>query len=155
MHVYQCTTQPCQYFNSITSKGKKRRNLILFASMIPIFLLNIQCGAVITRLFSQKYSQNTPYSSPIKATYMYVVSFVYPASDWYSVSVPAIIYAISYYIRPHYDGTWLYLDIWILYTYSPICACVCAHETCFSSLKFQQITDLLAFPVEHCTISLI
>ena len=30
------------------------------------------------------------------------------ASDWYSASVPAIIYAISDYIGPSYNGTWLY-----------------------------------------------
>ena len=36
------------------------------------------------------------------------MSFVDPASDWYSVSVPVIIDVISYNIGPSYNGTWLY-----------------------------------------------
>ena len=48
----------------------------------------------------------TPHSSPIRARY--VVSFVDPASDWYSASVPVIIYVISYNIGLHYNGTRLY-----------------------------------------------
>ena len=43
--------QPCQYFNSINSKGKKRRNLISCASITHIHVLNIQCSAAITRSF--------------------------------------------------------------------------------------------------------
>ena len=38
----------------------------------------------------------------------YGVSFVGPAPDWYSVWVPTIICAISYYIGPCYNGTQLY-----------------------------------------------
>ena len=37
-----------------------------------------------------------------------LVYFVDPASDWYSVSVPIVIYVISYDIGPRYYGTWLY-----------------------------------------------
>ena len=33
------------------------------------------------------------------------MSFVDPASDWYSASVPAIIHAISYYTEPRYNDT--------------------------------------------------
>ena len=42
------------------------------------------------------------------------MSFVDPASDWCSASVLAIIDAISCCIRPHYNGTRLYLmhTIW-------------------------------------------
>ena len=36
------------------------------------------------------------------------MSFVGPAFDCYSVSVPAIIYAISYYLGPRYNGIRLY-----------------------------------------------
>ena len=50
--------------------------------------------------FSHKYSQNTPHSSPVRPRYG--VSFVDPASDWCSASVPAIIYAISYDIVKHF-----------------------------------------------------
>ena len=39
------------------------------------------------------------------------VSFVDSVSDWYSASVPAIIYALSYYIGPRYNGTRLYLSL--------------------------------------------
>ena len=37
-----------------------------------------------------------------------------PASDWYSATVPVIIYAISCYIRPRYNGTRLYYLIFKL-----------------------------------------
>ena len=41
---------------------------------------------------------------------MYGVSFVDPAYDWYSASVPVIIYVISYNIGPH-NGTQLYMAV--------------------------------------------
>ena len=56
--------------------------------------------------FIKKYSQKTPHSSPVRARYG--ASFVDSASDWYSASVPAMIYAISCYIWPRYNGTRLY-----------------------------------------------
>ena len=37
--------------------------------------------------------------------------FVNPASDWYSASVPVIIYVIFYNIRQHYNITRLYNEI--------------------------------------------
>ena len=40
---------------------------------------------------------------------MYGVSFVDPASYWYSVSAHVIIYVISYITGPRYNGT-LYLQ---------------------------------------------
>ena len=51
-------------------------------------------------------------SHPIarKVRTVYGVCFVDPASDWYSASVPVIIYAISYNIGPPYNGTWLYFE---------------------------------------------
>ena len=63
-------------------------------SVVPL-----KCGH-----FFQKYSQKTPHSLPGKARYE--ASFVSPASEWYSASVPEIIYAISDYIWPRYNGTW-------------------------------------------------
>ena len=57
--------------------------------------------------FLALYSQKTPHISPVRARYG--VSFVDPASDWYSAWVPATIYVISYYIRPRYKGTRLYI----------------------------------------------
>ena len=45
---------------------------------------------------------------PVRARYG--VSFVDAPFDWHSDSVPAIIYAQSYYIGPRYNGTRLYLD---------------------------------------------
>ena len=44
-----------------------------------------------------------PKIPPVRARYG--VPFVGQDSDWYSTSVPAIIYAISYYIRPRYNDT--------------------------------------------------
>ena len=41
----------------------------------------------------------------------YGVPFVDPASDWYSASVPVIIYVIFYNIGAHYKGTRMYLLI--------------------------------------------
>ena len=38
----------------------------------------------------------------------YGVFIVEPVSDWYSVSVPVIIYVISYNIGLRYNGTELY-----------------------------------------------
>ena len=61
----------------------------------------------------KKYSPKTPHSSPVKASYG--VSFVDPASDWYSTWVPGIIYAISYYIGPCYNGIQLYYFVAICY----------------------------------------
>ena len=58
----------------------------------------LQCGS-----FSHKYSQKTPHSSPVRASYG--VSFVNPASDWYSSSVPVNNYVISYNNEPSYNGT--------------------------------------------------
>ena len=42
---------------------------------------------------SHKYPQMTPHSSPFRASYG--AFFVDPASDWYSASIPVIIYVIS------------------------------------------------------------
>ena len=52
----------------------------------------------------------TPHSSSIRVSYG--VSFVDPASDWYSVSVPVIIYVVFYNIGPNYNDTWLYFEDW-------------------------------------------
>ena len=63
----------------------------------------LQYSAIITHQFSHKYSQPTPHSSPIRVSYG--MSLVDSASDWYSASVPAIIYAKSYCIGLYYNGT--------------------------------------------------
>ena len=55
---------------------------------------------------SHKYSQKTPHSSPARVTNG--VSFVNPASDWYSALVPVIIYVISYNIGQRYNDTRLF-----------------------------------------------
>ena len=65
---------------------------------------NIQCGAILTRAISCKYSQKAPHNSHFRE--WYGVSFVDPAfNDWYSVWVSVMIYVISYNIGPHYNGT--------------------------------------------------
>ena len=67
----------------------------------------VQCSAVIMWLFKKKYQQKTHHSSPVRAKYG--VSFVDPATDWYSALISATINAISYYIGPRYNSTWLYV----------------------------------------------
>ena len=59
--------------------------------------------------FSLNYLQKTPHSSPVRVKFG--MNFVGPDSDWYSAWVSAIIYAISYYIGPRYNGTQLYIEI--------------------------------------------
>ena len=67
-------------------------------------LKNMQSGVVVGRsVFFHKYSQKTPQGSPVRSRY--VVSYVDPASGWYSASVPVIIYVNSYNIEPRYNGT--------------------------------------------------
>ena len=66
----------------------------------------IQSDVFIKR--SQIFTKDT-HSSPVKARYG--VSFVDPASDWYSASVPVIIYVLSYNIGPRYNGIHLYLSM--------------------------------------------
>ena len=66
----------------------------------------IQCNVVITwSIFSQIFTKDT-HSSPVRAKYG--GSFVDSASDWYSASVSAIIYTISYYFGLRYNDTRLY-----------------------------------------------
>ena len=64
--------------------------------------------------FLKIVKKNNTHSSP-----RYGMSFVDPASVWYSSWVPAIIYVISYYIGPHYTGTPLYsrnpIQIWCVH----------------------------------------
>ena len=52
--------------------------------------------SLIRGQFSHRYSQKTPKSSPVRARYG--LSYVDPASDWYSASVSVIISVISYNI---------------------------------------------------------
>ena len=71
-----------------------------------ILVIMVQCGAVIMQSnFSQIFTK-TPHSSPVRARYG--VTFVDPAFDWYSASVPVNIYVISYNIQPHFNDTQLY-----------------------------------------------
>ena len=54
-----------------------------------------------------KKLRKVPHSSPVRAKYG--VSFVGSAPDWYSASVPAMMYAICWYIGPRYNATRLYM----------------------------------------------
>ena len=89
-HVKQWLNSTVVYLNRPCSRARTGNHITL------------QCDAVITRSILSKYSQKTPHSSP------YGASFVDSASDWYSASVPAMMYAISCYIWPRYNGTRLY-----------------------------------------------
>ena len=65
----------------------------------------IQRDTVITRSILSTLFTNTPHSSNVRMRY--VVSFVGSASDWYSGSLPAKMYAIPSYNRPRYNGAQL------------------------------------------------
>ena len=75
----------------------------------------LQCSAVITRPISSKYSQKTPHSSPVTASYG--VSFVGSASDRYSASMPAMMCAISCYVGLHYNSIRMYPETMIVLTH--------------------------------------
>ena len=67
--------------------------------------VKVQHDAVITRsIFS---SQNIFHSSPVRARYG--IYFVGSNCDLYFASVTAVVYAISFYIGPSYNGTRLYI----------------------------------------------
>ena len=72
----------------------------------PLGLLHIHCHAVIMQsiLYIQKKFTKTHHSLPVIVRYG--VSFVDSASDWYSVSVPAMMYAISSLIAKFMGQTW-------------------------------------------------
>ena len=72
--------------------------------LIKVCIWDIRYSAVPLKRgqFPHKYSQQTPHSSPVRATYGF---FVDPASDWYSASISEIIHVISYNTRPCYNGT--------------------------------------------------
>ena len=61
------------------------------------------------------------------------MSFVYPASDWYSVSVSIIIYVISYNIGLCYNGTWLYHAVFPVHALSRVlCIASCTFYLSFA-----------------------
>ena len=73
---------------------KYLQTIVLKGSRLPIHaprsMLVNELSLHISQ-FSRKYSQKAAHSSPVKTR-----SFVDPASDWYSASVPVITYVISY-----------------------------------------------------------
>ena len=73
--------------------------------------IHIESGAVITWLIFPQILKNTPHSASVVARYG--VSFVYPASDWYSASVPIIICVEYYNFGVPYNGTRPYIHIYI------------------------------------------
>ena len=89
------------------SQQSWRASIICSKINNQVSVQNIQCGMVIMRSIFTQISQKKPHSSADRARYG-VVSFVDPAFDWYSASVPVIIYVISYHIGLRYDGTRLY-----------------------------------------------
>ena len=71
----------------------------IWVSVLPV----LACSAVIMTLIFSQIFLKIPHTSPVKARYG--VSFVDPASDWYSASVLQIIYVISYNTGLCYNGT--------------------------------------------------
>ena len=113
--------------------------------------------------FSHKYSQKTYHSSPVR----YGLSFVDPASDWYSASVPVII-------GLRYNGTLLYLarrwtfiqichpvmflpnniNIGLLRIYSPSHWCYHSEINNFCVLKtFQALFNILNAEWMNCILN--
>ena len=88
-------------------------NVILFAGVVHckcyIFVWNwsntVQC-----RYNSANFLTNIHKRFSLPFRVRYGVSFVDPASDWHSASVPVIIYVISYNIGQRYYGTPLYIQ---------------------------------------------
>ena len=70
----------------------------------PVRKHRVQC-LYNTVNFYQNSHKRQPHSSSIRVRYG--LSFVGSYSDLYSASVTAAMYAISCYIVPHYNGTWL------------------------------------------------
>ena len=70
----------------------------------------LKCSTVRCRFnavnFIKKYLQKTLHSSPVRARYGVSID---PTSNWHTASVSVIIYVISYYFGPRYNGTRLYL----------------------------------------------
>ena len=82
----------------------------------------VQCGTIITQsVFSQAFTK-TPRSSPVRASYE--VSFVDPASDWYSTSVLLIVYVISYIIRPCFNSVQPYMFYFTEAKWRYLCRCI-------------------------------
>ena len=75
------------------------------------------------------------------------VSYVYPASDWYSASVPVIIYVISYHIGPRYDSTRLYyINVtWASWCLKSLATGLFVQQSVWASIKENIKTWLLAF----------
>ena len=97
-YIWNCITQNYKIKGKYLSTTSE--TFVAFPATWPVYPsnLNIQCGAVITEsIFSQMFKK-TPHSSPVRVRYG--VSFLDPASDWYSASVLVIIYGISYKIGP-------------------------------------------------------
>ena len=93
--------------------------------------IHIESGAVITWLIFPQILKNTPHSASIVARYG--VSFVYPASDWYSASVPIIICVKYYNFGVPYNGTRPYIHIYIYIRYCCLTTSFCLREGIFSN----------------------
>ena len=89
--------------------------------------------------FCQILPRNTAHSSPVMARY--VVSFVDPASDWYSASLLVIKYLMSYDIGPRYNATRLYL---VFNSYCPL-AYICKITFRSFRVKWVNIQALLTY----------
>ena len=68
-----------------------------------------QCSAIIMWSIFSKFITREPHSSPVRARYG--VSLVGSNSDSCPASVTIMMYAISCYIIPRYNGIWLYVYI--------------------------------------------
>ena len=95
-----CGTNRCVQCGETRVKHIHFTFIRIFPAM-PTYNTTYYSAMPLSRSHFLKYSQRASYG----------VSFVDPASDWYSASVPVIINVTSYNIGPHYNGTRLILFI--------------------------------------------
>ena len=79
-------------------------NHCLYTASSTFLGITMRCRYNAVNFIKKKYSSNRA---------SYGVSFVGLAFDWYYASVFALMYAISCYNGPRYNGTRLYFEVWI------------------------------------------
>ena len=103
---------------ALTSASSKRRAC---SYSRKICCSEIKSHVYMVSQFPPKDSQETPHSSPMRASYG--VSVENFKSDLYSASVSAVLCVISWYVGPRHNGTWLYLHVltWLILRQSHYC----------------------------------
>ena len=74
-------------------------------------MIKLSVMSLLSGQFSPKYSQQAPHSSPVRARFG--VSFVSSMSGLCSAAGIAVLYVISRYSGPRYNGTRRYITTWL------------------------------------------